>query len=922
MIKKAISNVLLAAILASTSGGFTIASFADAIQFDGGRFIQGSSYRRVLGSVSLGNGNIAVCGATTSSDIATSGVAFENITEFSSGGNTVDAFVAIYNEQSMALVAATYLGGSNFDECYGIAVAPDGSIVVVGETRSNDFPTLSAFDSNFSGSRDGFVTSFSADLTAVNFSTYVGGSGQSLSEALYRVDIALDGTIHVVGTSNSTNLPVTEIFNNRACGTHDFSSVQNDLMYARFKSTGALQNLYCIGGNSGRSAGYDVVVGPQNKVYVAGRTDSGTFTYPNSVTDLTDPLAENRHLYLLEIDNVSGIVERAILVVDRLGGFPYITDMAFTDNGELLIAGAADAPGFTATANAIKTLPTETELSTPEEEDYFYAAFLMRLNQNVDNIEYATYFGGDTTDQVIRNISANSAEEVWGSLETIDRTLPTLNGPTVPPRPLSKEFVLAAESSGARVFGFKPAIFSSSSLFATLAQSGQNYKSNYSLGSSRLGSIEPADGIVADTRDIALDDRGFHQGVIVNYNDVNVAFESNSFGDTTFGASDDKSVRAALGGDTIFVANENQPNRIYSWVASPTITEVGTFGNNDDPIIDIEHSNANTFYVAEHPNRIITYTPAGDVVDEIQIDNVVISEIRYQRFLNALLITNSIGPSLLLRIPDGDLLSNATSITIDNTLTNIQSLVMASVGFDDLILAATDDAIHVYKLLVDENWAIEKTYQTPTTLTGSRFGEGRFGTAEDVLAIANLDGPAAYRHINAADFYIGTFNTVSGQQLSGSYFGGSGNDYCACAMTLMESGDIILSANTIAVDMTGFVDTDFTRAEKTALVRITQIDDMLDTDADGAPDFNDNCTNVANSSQIDSDADGYGNACDGDFNNDCSINFADIAAFSNKFLSADDLYDMNGDDIVNFIDFTLLTGSFLSPPGAGLGNCQ
>ncbi len=54
---------------------------------------------------------------------------------------------------------------------------------------------------------------------------------------------------------------------------------------------------------------------------------------------------------------------------------------------------------------------------------------------------------------------------------------------------------------------------------------------------------------------------------------------------------------------------------------------------------------------------------------------------------------------------------------------------------------------------------------------------------------------------------------------------------------------------------------------------------LEDADADGAYDGQDNCTNVANFAQIDSDSDGFGNHCDGDFNNNSATNAQDTVIF-------------------------------------------
>ncbi len=94
-----------------------------------------------------------------------------------------------------------------------------------------------------------------------------------------------------------------------------------------------------------------------------------------------------------------------------------------------------------------------------------------------------------------------------------------------------------------------------------------------------------------------------------------------------------------------------------------------------------------------------------------------------------------------------------------------------------------------------------------------------------------------------------------------------------------------------------------------------------DTDGDGQDDFEDNCSAVANADQNDSDSDGYGNACDGDLNNDNQVNFLDFALLTAAFLSTpaapnwNPNADFNGDDLVNFVDIAQFPNFFLMPPG-------
>ncbi len=92
-------------------------------------------------------------------------------------------------------------------------------------------------------------------------------------------------------------------------------------------------------------------------------------------------------------------------------------------------------------------------------------------------------------------------------------------------------------------------------------------------------------------------------------------------------------------------------------------------------------------------------------------------------------------------------------------------------------------------------------------------------------------------------------------------------------------------------------------------------DAVVDTDEDGVQDPQDNCQFVANSDQLDTDADGFGNVCDADFNNNCIVNIVDLGLFRTAFFSSDSLYDLNGDGIVNVVDLGSLRSLFLQPPG-------
>jgi len=88
-----------------------------------------------------------------------------------------------------------------------------------------------------------------------------------------------------------------------------------------------------------------------------------------------------------------------------------------------------------------------------------------------------------------------------------------------------------------------------------------------------------------------------------------------------------------------------------------------------------------------------------------------------------------------------------------------------------------------------------------------------------------------------------------------------------------------------------------------------------DADGDGIIDSRDNCINVPNADQRDTNADTFGNICDSDLNNDNIVNALDLNLFRNNFGTNDADADFNGDNIVNALDLNILRNNFGSPPG-------
>ena len=88
-----------------------------------------------------------------------------------------DVFVVKFSASGTSLVYGTYLGGSTNDYAYGLAVAGSGEAYVVGETASSNFPIWQGHQTTYGGgSADAFLTAFTPDGNAISYSTFLGGS--------------------------------------------------------------------------------------------------------------------------------------------------------------------------------------------------------------------------------------------------------------------------------------------------------------------------------------------------------------------------------------------------------------------------------------------------------------------------------------------------------------------------------------------------------------------------------------------------------------------------------------------------------------------------------------------------------------------------------------------------------------------------
>ncbi len=161
-----------------------------------------------------------------------------------------------------------------------------------------------------------------------------------------------------------------------------------------------------------------------------------------------------------------------------------------------------------------------------------------------------------------------------------------------------------------------------------------------------------------------------------------------------------------------------------------------------------------------------------------------------------------------------------------------------------------------------------------------------------------------------ASFDTGTFTTDSAGEIESGTASIVG-DIDGTPVTL--NFDIVAGAGSFDIEASGF---------GTVVTGAFAFSLAVDTDADDVADFLDNCQLAVNPDQTDVDGDQIGNACDSDLNNDCMVNFGDLALFKAGFLPVHDpVADFDGDGLVNFSDLAFMKQTFFNGanPGPGPG---
>jgi len=372
-------------------------------------YIGGSYYEYAYGITVDGLGNAYVAGLTSSTEATFPVVGGPDLTH----NGDADAFVAKVNTSGTALVYCGYIGGSDYDYGYGIAVDGSGNAYVTGRADSTEatFPVTGGPDLTHNGGNyDAFVAKVNASGMALIYCGYIGGSGYE-----YALGIAVDSTRNAYVTGYTSSTQAT--FPVKGGPDLTYKGGSTDAFVAKVNASGTAL-VYCgyIGGSDSDYA-YGIAVDGTGNAYVTGYTFSTEATFPVNVgPDLTQNGGYDAFVAKV---NASGM---ALVYCGYIGGsdYDYGYGIAVDGSGNAYVTGRADS-----------TEATFPVISGPDlTHNGSYDAFVAKVNASGTALVYCGYIGGSGTDWG-NGIAVESTGNAYvtGSTHSTQATFPVIGGP-------------------------------------------------------------------------------------------------------------------------------------------------------------------------------------------------------------------------------------------------------------------------------------------------------------------------------------------------------------------------------------------------------------------------------------------------------------------------------------------------------------
>jgi gliding motility-associated-like protein len=338
------------------------------------------------------NDDLYVFGTSYSDDYPTSLQGYDT-----SFNGLADIIVTKISADGKTLIGSTFVGGSqtdglnsngtlryNYADDFRGDIIPDEiqDIFIATCTRSDDFPMVDAVDSKYQN-QEGCLLQFDSDLTELKWSTFLGGRSH---DALYSVKVDNDSMVYVGGGTASNDIPtadtsyVTDYLGNTDGYVIALDRKNHKLKRATYYGTEEYDQVYFIDLNH------------EGGLFVNGQTTGNIKPSNPSIYG-----EANRGQFIAKLDTALIQLEWETSFGSRPNEINVSPSAFLVDNCEHIYAsgwGSNVDPNL----NPGSTLGMETSPNAVQKTTDGNDFYLLVLDKNAESLLYATYFGGDTTD--------------------------------------------------------------------------------------------------------------------------------------------------------------------------------------------------------------------------------------------------------------------------------------------------------------------------------------------------------------------------------------------------------------------------------------------------------------------------------------------------------------------------------------------
>jgi hypothetical protein len=348
-----------------------------------------SSYTYLQSIAGDSAGNVYLAGYTYAADFPTTPGAFDRtcgsdgtcitnklVSAHMMNVPTSDGFVMKLTPAADRMIYSTYVGGGDEDHVLAMAVDGHGRVHLAGTTISADFPVTAGalqassndgYDPDDNPLGEAFYARLSADGSALEYGTYLGGYGYDSASA---IAVTASDDAFVAGSTTSPNFPTMNAVQPQNASAAYPWYYNPDAWLARFGDSGPQFSTF-MGGSSGDSASAIAAFGDQ--VYIGGSTCSADF--PGAPSGST-----NCRAFITTAAASTGAVANTAFLDAGVSGF------AVDQSGFLYVAGGTNSATFPTTSDAYQR-------AAGGGEDAVLAIFDMSGREG-PALTYSTYLGG------------------------------------------------------------------------------------------------------------------------------------------------------------------------------------------------------------------------------------------------------------------------------------------------------------------------------------------------------------------------------------------------------------------------------------------------------------------------------------------------------------------------------------------------